>query len=79
MKALIIALCLSGCSATLPQPCKTPLPDSLTETVQPLTDVESHIEILEAHMNNIGNENICYVQYKKPCCALMSQRSFLKK
>lgn len=70
MKALIIVLLLGGCSAVPSERCKTPLPDTLTETQQPLTDARSHSEILEAHMNNIGRENMCYVQYRKSCCIL---------
>jgi hypothetical protein len=78
IRALIIASLLSGCSA-IPQPCPTPLPDSLTETVQPLTEAGSHEEILVAHMNNMENTNICYVQYEKPCCRRLRWPKALQK
>jgi hypothetical protein len=78
IRALMIASLLSGCSA-ISQPCSTLLPDSLTDTVQPLTEAGSHEEILVAHMNNMENTNICYVQYEKPCCRRLKRSKALQK
>jgi len=56
MKALIIAICLSGCSATVPQ--------CLTEAPATSTGVESNLEVL-------NKQQVCYLEYKqRPRCPM---------
>jgi len=78
MKALIIAICLSGCSA-VPQPCLQTPTESLTETQLPLYEVGSSLEILNTHMEGMKDAQMCYVEYKDPCRRCTAYLRVLKK